>query len=102
MVLVMRCLAALASFGAPLFAYGHAFEERYDLPAPLAYFTTGAAAVVILSFVIAQIVVEHSNDGETPGSRRIVLGWAMPLVHVMCRLLGLFAFGMAVFAGLKG
>ncbi|MDB5809982.1 MAG: hypothetical protein JWN94_2104 [Betaproteobacteria bacterium] len=102
MRLLMRCFLVFASSGAPLEAWAHAFEERYDLPAPLSYFTTGAAAVVILSFVIAQIVVDHTSDANESRPRRIALGWFMPAMRVTCRVLALLIFMIAIFAGLKG
>jgi hypothetical protein len=37
---------------APLAAWAHGFAQRYDLPVPLGLYLTGAAAAVVLSFVI--------------------------------------------------
>ncbi len=58
----VRFVVATA-LGMPALTCAHAFEERYDLPAPLSYFMTGAALVVILSFAVAQVVVEHTESG---------------------------------------
>ena len=44
----VRCAAALAAW-LPGFASAHAFDDRYELPVPLAYFTTGAALTVALA-----------------------------------------------------
>jgi hypothetical protein len=37
------------------FAFAHGFEERYDLPVPLAYVITGACLVVLLTFLVAAL-----------------------------------------------
>ena len=74
-------VAAAAACAMPALACAHAFEERYDLPAPLSYFTTGAAAVVILSFVVAQVVIEHTDD--TASSSRVVsAGALLPVLRI--------------------
>jgi hypothetical protein len=67
-------VATAAALGMPTLAFAHAFEERYDLPAPLSYFVTGAAAVVILSFVVAQVVVEHTPGTASRRDRIVNLG----------------------------
>lgn len=85
----------------PALAHAHAFEERYDLPAPLSYFITGAAAVVVLSFVVAQIVVEHSRARE-PRERSIQLWRLLPALRLVIRLLGLSLFVLAIVAGRHG
>ena len=92
---------AAATLGMPALAYAHAFEERYDLPAPLAYFATGAAAVVILSFVVAQVVVEHAPTGQ-PQTRRISLGPVLPALRGAARVLGLMLFALSIGCGLYG
>jgi hypothetical protein len=38
-------------------AQAHGFEERYDLPVPLAYVVVGACAMVLLTFVVALVFV---------------------------------------------
>ncbi|HSQ02722.1 MAG TPA: hypothetical protein VLN59_01730, partial [Burkholderiales bacterium] len=48
-------LAALPLSIWPAAAWPHAFDERYDLPAPLAYFVAGATAAVALSFVVGAL-----------------------------------------------
>lgn len=48
-------------------AWAHAFGQRYDLPLPLWLYTTGAGAVVALSFVIAAIFIKaRHSDSEPP------------------------------------
>ncbi len=94
-------LLAYAALGTPLLACAHAFEERYDLPAPLSYFTTGAAAVVILSFVVAQLVVEHTSSTTSSG-RVIRLGALLPALRIVARAIGLFIFALTIICGLYG
>ncbi len=94
-------LLAHAALGMPVLAFAHAFDERYDLPAPLEYFETGAAAVVILSFVIAQLVIEHT-PATAPRVRRIETGALLPVLRLVTRALGLLLFIVMVVAGLKG
>ncbi len=95
-------LATAAALGVPALATAHAFEERYDLPAPLEYFVTGAAAVVILSFVIAQVVVEHTPQHSISPGRRINLGLLLPVLRMTCRALALPLFALTIAAGLYG
>src|SRR5476649_578322 len=95
-------VATAAALGMPALACAHAFEERYDLQAPLSYFVTGAAAVVILSFVVAQVVVEHT-PGIAPSPGRIVnLGPLLPALRMVCRALALLLFALTIIAGLFG
>ena len=89
------------ALGFPVLAHAHAFEERYDLPAPLSYFITGAAAVVVLSFVIAQIVVEHAGEAAAR-ERRIELGRLLPVLRLIVRVLGLCLFALVIVAGRYG
>lgn len=53
-----RCAAAAAC--RPATAWPHAFDDRYDLPAPLSYFVAGAAAAVGLSFVVAALAARRT------------------------------------------
>lgn len=95
-------VAAAAALGVPALACAHAFEERYDLPAPLSYFVTGAAAVVILSFVVAQVVVEHTPHTASSPARLINLGPLLPALRLIFRTLALFVFALTIVAGLCG
>ncbi|HEV7823079.1 MAG TPA: hypothetical protein VGO84_17980 [Burkholderiales bacterium] len=85
----------------PALAFAHAFEERYDLPAPLSYFATGAAAVVVLSFVIAQVVVEHTSPAP-PRTRILNPGAILPALRIAGRTAALLLFALTIFAGLYG
>jgi hypothetical protein len=91
-----------AALGSPALAYAHAFEERYDLPAPLSYFATGAAAVVVLSFVVAQVVVEHTAETAAPRAKHVYLGALLPALRITSRALGLLLFALTIVAGLYG
>ena len=53
----MKTAWAVLAAVLPSTAFAHGFDERYDLPAPLAYFVIGAAATVALSFLIAVLFV---------------------------------------------
>src|SRR5262245_46045769 len=54
--------AALCALASP--AHAHGFGQRYDLPLPLSLYLFGAAAAVVLSFVIVGLFARH-----TPGAR---------------------------------
>jgi hypothetical protein len=95
-------IVGTAAFGMPALAFAHAFEERYDLPAPLSYFATGAAAVVVLSFVIAQLVVEHTSAAAPPRARTIGLGALLPALRLAGRTLAFLLFTLTIYAGLYG
>ena len=43
------------AWGAAFGAQAHGFEERYDLPVPLAYVIAGACACVLLTFIVAVV-----------------------------------------------
>jgi hypothetical protein len=101
--LVFRKWAAFAAaLGLPALAHAHAFEERYDLPAPLEYFVTGAAAVVILSFAIAQVIVEHAPGSASSPGRSVKLGRLLPALRIACRAIAFALFVLVIIAGLYG
>jgi hypothetical protein len=57
-------------------AEGHGFGQRYDLPVPLWLWVTGAAAAVLLSFVVIGVMVRRGGESP-PGSPRVnLLRWA--------------------------
>ena len=58
---VRALTAALVPLGTAGPAQAHAFGDRYDLPIPLWMLTTGAAAVVALSFVVMALFLRHSG-----------------------------------------
>jgi uncharacterized membrane protein len=53
-------LASIASAS----ARAHGFEERYDLPVPLAYVIAGACATVLLTFVVAVFFMRQSSPAS--------------------------------------
>jgi hypothetical protein len=61
--------AALCTFATA--AHAHGFGQRYDLPLPLSLYLVGAAAAVVVSFVIVGLFVR--NVPRTPGYPRIDL-----------------------------
>lgn len=57
-------------------ARAHGFGQRYDLPVPLWLWVTGAAAAVVLSFVIIGLFVR--SDAAVRGSPRVnLLRWRL-------------------------
>ena len=87
----------------PLPGWAHGFEERLDLPAPLAHFIAGAALAVALSFLLAALFARRAPVGLTgeraAGGRAIHL--ALPLRAVL-RLASLLLFIVTVAAALVG
>ena len=63
---LVRCLVAaltVAAITAPAPAEAHAFAQRYDLPAPLWLYLTGAGAAVGLSFAAMAYFFRRMPDG---------------------------------------
>ncbi len=56
-------LSLLFAWVAAFNAQAHGFEERYDLPVPLAYVIVGACAMVLLTFVVALVFVRRPGSG---------------------------------------
>ena len=99
-------LAVLAVVLLPPTSLAHGFDERYDLPAPLAYFVIGAAVTVALSFLIAVLFARgttqaRSDDGKSKGLL-IVLGPVFPMVWLGCRVISLGLFILTLVAALWG
>ena len=60
-------LLLLFALSAARNAHAHGFEERYDLPVPLAYVIVGACAMVLLTFVVALVFVRRpATDDALP------------------------------------
>jgi hypothetical protein len=95
--------AATAAFAChPAAGWAHAFGQRYDLPAPLGYFVAGAAAAVLLSFVVAAVFMRRVPQ-EPPGEGiAIPLGPLLPVLRVACQALSVLLLVMVVVAGLYG
>src|SRR5262245_66235096 len=73
----LRALAAAvaaACLATP--AAAHGFGQRYDLPIPLSFYLAGAAAAVVVSFIIVGLRSEERRVGKecrtrwTPGDDR--------------------------------
>jgi hypothetical protein len=86
-------------------AHAHGFGMRYDLPLPLSLWIAGAAATVLLSFVVVAIAVRAGGAVEAPVRRHAVRG---PRVRGegaaagVARLLAVAALVLIVAAGLFG
>lgn len=92
-----RALVALLMAAAPD-ARAHGFDERYDLPVPLAWVVVGACAVVSLSFVAAAAL---ARGGAAAGRR----GLEVPMPRgaaLALRALGFALFALALAAALWG
>ena len=102
---MIRPLAALAAFFPAGAAFAHGFDERHDLPAPLYYFVTGAAATVALSFVVAAVFARRApsvpDDDEGHG-RSFTLGPLLPILRRACQVVGVGLFVITVVAALWG
>lgn len=95
-------LAAAALSSLPAIAWSHAFDDRYDLPAPLSYFVAGAAAVVALSFVVAALFVRSALPPAATQRRVVSLGPLLPVVRVTCRVAALMLFALTLVSGWFG
>jgi hypothetical protein len=95
-------LAAAALAGLPATAWAHAFDDRYDLPAPLSYFVAGAAAAVGLSFVVAALVAHRAPPISPAQGRVVALGPLWPALRRACQFASVILFALTVIAGLFG
>src|SRR3954465_10113146 len=84
----------------PAAAYAHSIDERYDLPAPLAYFIGGATAAVAGSFVIAVLFVRARPDDAQQSRQVRITG--LPLLRGAMRAVALALFVTTIAAGLFG
>ncbi len=86
----------------PAAAWAHAFDNRYDLPAPLSYFVAGATAAVALSFAVTALVARRA-PATTPGDGRVVrLGALASVLATVCRAVSVALLVMTIVAGLYG
>ena len=104
----MRALAAaVAAACLATSASAHGFGQRYDLPIPLSFYLLGAAAAVVVSFIIVGLFVR-----ELPRARpytgldlmATALGrWiASPSLVLALKLLALAGFIITIVAGFRG
>jgi hypothetical protein len=105
--ILRRALAGAAAACVATAAAAHGFGQRYDLPIPLSFYLAGAAAAVVVSFVIVGLLVR-----EAPRSRAVphmdLLAYrlgrliARPGVSLALALLGLGVFIITIIAGFRG
>ena len=107
---MIKFLSAVVAIGVGLAsqpAAAHEFGDRYDLPLPLTFFLTGAAAVVALSFVIMGVFLRHTGSpGDYPRydlRRMSVFGWLThPRFLQALRLIAVAVFLLTIATGLFG
>jgi hypothetical protein len=105
---VFRPLAtalAVLAFTTP--AAAHGFGQRYDLPLPLALYLYGAAAVVVVTFLIAGLFVRRAPSASArsradllglPGGRLL----AYPALVAAVKVVAVGVFAVALAAGFLG
>jgi len=79
-----------------LLHFAHAFGQTYTLPIPLWLFLFGAAASIVVSFVIISWFVDAKPRKAVSYSVAAPIGWLMPLAKV----LGVAGFWLMIFSGL--
>ena len=94
----LAVLAACASQPAE----AHAFGQRYDLPLPLDYFLAGGAAVVLLSFVIAVVVLRPASERSWRWAIPSPPRWFRATIGTILAALGVFLFLLVLVAGYFG
>lgn len=95
-------LATAAILGPPGTAWSHAFGQRYDLPAPLGYFVAGAAAAVVLSFVVAAVFARGAPRESQAEGLVVPLSPLLPLLRASARALSVALLCVVVMAGVFG
>jgi hypothetical protein len=105
---VTRALTAAAAVACVATSAGaHGFGQRYDLPLPLSFYLVGAAAAVVVSFVIVGLFVREASR-LAPYPRVDLLAtplgrWiASPVLALVLKSLALAAFIIVIIAGLRG
>ena len=91
----------------PATTHTHGFGERYDLPVPLWLYLTGAAAAVVLSFVMLAVFFRRPSLLHAyPRCNLLAFRFGRALAHPWsvgaCRILAVGVFGLILFAGLFG
>ncbi len=93
--------------GSSTSAHAHAFGQRYDLPVPLTLYLIGAAAAVLLSFVVFAAFVRYTPWRQSYpriNLLRYALGRLLAHAAVIStlRLLGVALFTLVVLTGFYG
>jgi hypothetical protein len=99
MSLRSRTAFVLFSF-TPSVLHAHGIDERYDLPAPLAYFIAGATLAVAISFVIAAVCARATPAPAAP--LRFVRIGLLPALRIAGRALALVLLAATIAAGFEG
>src|SRR5262245_58553323 len=99
------CLAGLLGWGPAVWAHG--FGQRYDLPVPLWLYVAGAAATVVLSFVVVGTWMRRVSHLHTyPRVNLLQFRLARLLAHAVVltivRLVSVGLFLLLILAGLFG
>jgi len=99
------CAAALFVCLTAVYASAHGFGQRYELPLPLSFYLVGAAAVVVISFVVVGLFVQQAPM-PSAGARIDLL--AHPFGRLFARLalpfklIALVLFLVTIYAGFFG
>ncbi len=102
----IACAAAAIAVGAGP-AHAHAFGERYDLPLPLNLYLVGAAAAVVVSFIVIGLFVRDAS-WLRPYPRLDLLDYRLgrlashPAAVFALKLVSVLLFALVVAAGLFG
>src|SRR5215470_15795082 len=99
--------AALAAACLATPAAAHGFGQRYDLPIPLSFYLVGAAAAVVVSFLIVGLFVREAPRVHSYPRIDLIaapLGrWlASPSVALALKSLALAGFIITILAGFRG
>ena len=103
----LRTACLLLAVSVPATTHTHGFGERYDLPVPLWLYLTGAAAAVVLSFVVLAVFFRRPSPLLSyPRFNLLAFRFGRALAHPWvvgsCRILAVGVFGLILFAGLFG
>jgi hypothetical protein len=105
-LLVAAAVVALA--GSPRAALAHGIGQRYDLPVPLWLYLYGAAAAVVLSFVLIGLFIGERGRGDRyPRLDVVRIGWvhrvlmSRPLA-IALRVVSVALFLLVIASGLFG
>ena len=100
---VAACVAVALAL--PASAAAHGLSVRQDIPIPTWLFTWGAALVLIVSFVGLAVLWPRPRLQE-PDWRPLPTGISRVLtsrpLEVACGAIGIFLYGLVVYAGLRG
>lgn len=92
-------MTGLALFGTR--AYGHSFGEVYVLPLPFERYAWGAAAALIVSFVLAALFLRAPGREARPHPSPRLWQLPAPLIGGL-RAMTLLLLGLAIVSGLAG